>query len=229
MQRSIIETYADDFAKYASMAKQVHIQTVFDQLPGLLGQQTKYHKINPDVNSRFLKEAVHCLQLAGVIYRVYATSASGLPLNSLLNFNRYKLFFLDIGLIATKSGLSAAVLLSEDILTVNRGEMAEQFVCQELLAYQSCFHQAELQYWFREQRNSQAEVDFVMQYNTHIIPIEVKAGAIGHLKSLQVMMQEKQLPLGVRVSQLPLALDKNKGILSIPFYMVSEIARIVIN
>lgn len=226
-QHHIIETYVDDFAKYASMAKQVHLKTVFDQLPRLIGQQTKYHTINPDVQSRFLKEAIHCLELAGVIDRVYATSATGLPLNAQLNMNKYKLFFLDVGLLAAKSGLLVPVLMNEDLLLVNRGEMAEQFVCQELLAYQAAYKRADIQYWVREKKSSQAEVDFVTQCGTHIVPIEVKAGAIGRLKSLQVMMQEKTLSLGVRVSQLPLSYDATKHILSVPFYLLSELERLV--
>ena len=226
-QHHIIETYVDDFAKYASMARQVHLKTVFDQLPRLIGQQTKYHTINPDVQSRFLKEAIHCLELAGVIHRVYASSATGLPLNAQLNMNKYKLFFLDVGLLAAKSGLLASVLMSEDLLLVNRGEMAEQFVCQELLAYQPAYKRADVQYWTREKKSSQAEVDFVTQCETHIVPIEVKAGAIGRLKSLQVMMQEKNLSFGVRVSQLPLSYDSTKHILSVPFYLLSELERLV--
>lgn len=226
-QYSILETYMDDFAKYASMAKQVHLRTVFDQLPNLIGQQTKYHKINPDVHSRFLKEAIYCLELAGVVERIYATAASGLPLNAQLNFNKYKLFFLDVGLLAAKSGLRASVLMSNDILLVNRGEMAEQFVCQELLAYQLFYKKAQLQYWTREQKSSQAEVDFVIQCGTHIIPIEVKAGTIGRLKSLQIMMQEKHLPIGVRVSTLPMVYDQDKKIFSLPFYMLSEMERLI--
>lgn len=226
-QHQILETYIDDFAKYASMAKQAHLKTVFDQLPNLIGQQTKYHKINPDVHSRFLKEAIHCLELAGVIERVYSTAATGLPLNSQVNFNKYKLFFLDIGLLAAKSGLRAQVLMSEDILLINRGEMAEQFVCQELLAYQPAYKKSNIQYWAREQKNSQAEVDFVIQCGSQIVPIEVKAGAIGRLKSLQVMMQEKNLSLGLRVSQLPLSFDADKRILTLPFYLLSEIERLI--
>ncbi len=227
-QHRILETYADDFAKYASIAKQAHLKTVFDQLSGLIGQQTKYHKINPDVHSRFLKEAIHCLELAGVIYKIYATAATGLPLNAQINFSKYKLFFLDVGLLAAKSGLLSSVLMSKDILLVNRGEMAEQLVCQELLAYQPFYKKADLQYWIREQKSSQAEVDFVMQYGTQVIPIEVKASAIGRLKSIQVMMQEKKLPFGLRVSQLPLSFDTDRRILSLPFYMLHEIERLSI-
>ena len=70
-------------------------------------------------------------------------------------------------------------------------------------------------------------MDFLIQHHAQIIPIEVKSGSTGRLKSLQVMMQEKKLPIGVRISQSPLTFDKNKSILSIPFYMVSEITRLV--
>ena len=104
--------------------------------------------------------------------------------------------------------------------------MAEQFVCQELLAYQPAYKRADIQYWAREKKNSHAEVDFVTQCETKILPIEVKAGAIGRLKSLQVMMQEKDLQLGIRVSQLPLAFEKNKNIMSLPFYLLSELERL---
>lgn len=226
-QYQILENYIDDFAKYASNANRVYLKTVFEQLPNLIGQQTKYHKINPDVHSRFLKEAINCLELAGIVYRVCATAASGLPLNAQINNNKYKLYFIDTGLLAAKSNLLASVLMSQDILLINRGEMAEQFVGQELLAYQPSYKNADLHYWVREQKSSQAEVDFTIQVQSNIIPIEVKAGAIGRLKSLQVMMQEKQLPLGVRVSQLPLSIDQNKHIVSVPFYMISEIERLV--
>lgn len=227
MQTSILETYIDDFAKYASSAKQVHLQTVFNQLPSLIGHRTKYHKIDPDVHSRFLKEAIYLLEKSGVLYPVYACSAAGIPLNATLNFNRYKLFFLDVGLLTSKSGLSAKILLSDDILKINDGEIAEQFVCQELLAAQSYYQAPQLQYWAREQKQSLAEVDFVIQQEKNIVPIEVKAGSTGRLKSIQLMLQEKNLPLGIRISQLPLALDSNKPILSVPFYMISEINRLV--
>jgi len=137
------------------------------------------------------------------------------------------MFFLDVGLISAKSGLSAEILMNKDLLAVDRGKIAEQFACQELLVQQSCFKKSELFYWENERKGAQAEVDFLIQHHAQIIPIEVKSGSTGRLKSLQVMMQEKKLPIGVRISQSPLTFDKNKSILSIPFYMVSEITRLV--
>jgi predicted AAA+ superfamily ATPase len=227
MQMSILETYRDDFAKYSTRAGQVHLQTVFSQLPNLVGEMTKYSKINPDVQSKFLKEAIHCLEMAGVVNRVYATKAGGIPLAGLLNFQKYKLFFLDVGLLAAQSGLSAELLLSKDLMTVNRGELVEQFVCQELLAVQPVYQQAACYCWVREKTGSMAEVDFVLQQGMQIVPLEVKAGKTGRLKSIQLMMEEKQLPLGIRVSPLPLEFDAERKILSVPLYMVSEVERLI--
>lgn len=227
MQMDILSSYQNDFWKYASSnTQQEHLYNIFQQMPHLIGQQTKYHKINPDVHSRFLKAAISCLSWAGVVYPVYATHAAGLPVNAGLNYSKYKLFFLDVGLITAKSNLSAAVLMSEDILLINRGALAEQLVCQELLAYQAPYQEAQVQYWSREEKSSQAEVDFVIQHENRILPIEVKAGNTGRLRSLQLMMKEKQLELGVRISELPLQWDANTHILSLPFYMISEIGRL---
>ena len=179
------------------------------------------------MRSYALKEAIDCLQSAGIVYKIHHTAASGIPLNTLLDLNKYKLFFLDVGLVTVKSGLSAKVLMDKEILLLNRGEIAEQFVCQELLANRSYFKKPELYYWSRPEKTSTAEVDFVIQQEDKIIPIEVKAGSTGQLKSLKIMMQEKKLPIGVRISQKKLSYESEKKIISIPLYMVSEIGRLV--
>ena len=99
-----------------------------------------------------------------------------------------------------------------------------QFVGQEILAYDDPYNNNELYYWAREGRGN-AEVDYVTTVDSQIIPIEVKAGATGTLKSLRILMEEKKLPLGVRISQHKLGLDKS--VLSIPLYMISELNRLV--
>ena len=102
---------------------------------------------------------------------------------------------------------------------------AEQFVGQELVAYSSPWEADSLYFWMREQKSSTAEVDFVKTCHTHIIPIEVKAGKTGRLKSLHMFLAEKKLPYGIRLSQAPLAVINN--IISLPLYMVGEIDRII--
>ena len=107
----------------------------------------------------------------------------------------------------------------------NQGAIAEQFVGQELLAYANPYQEGELFFWEREQRSSAAEVDFVVQIKGHIIPIEVKAGHTGRLKSLHIFMQENSSPLGIRISQKPLEFDGS--ILTLPFYLISQLERLV--
>jgi predicted AAA+ superfamily ATPase len=175
--------------------------------------------------SRDIKNALEILGYAGLIYQAYSTAASGLPLISLINEKKFKVLFLDIGLVTRTSHLNTELLLTEDILLVNRGMLAEQFVGQELLAYASPLEEAKLYFWCREVPSSMAEVDFVTNVDAKIIPIEVKAGTTGQLRSLRMLMQEKKLSLGIRISQKPLAFDGQ--ILSLPIYMVGEMSRLI--
>ncbi len=110
-------------------------------------------------------------------------------------------------------------------MLLNRGTLAEQFVGQELLAYGNKQESGHLFFWVREQTGSSAEVDYVITVHDQIIPLEVKSGAVGKLKSLKLFMQEKSSKLGIRVSQAPL--DYSNNILSVPFYLISQIPRLV--
>jgi hypothetical protein len=123
--------------------------------------------------------------------------------------------------------LDSEILLYGDILPLNNGALAEQLVGQELLAYQDQHLIPELYFWIREQKNSSAEVDYLIIIDGEIIPLEVKSGATGKLKSLKLFMEEKKSKIGIRVSQNALSLDNN--ILSIPFYLLSELPRLVRN
>ena len=96
---------------------------------------------------------------------------------------------------------------------------------QELLAYQDCRLEPQLHYWSRDEIGSQAEVDYLISLDSQIIPIEVKSGTTGKLKSMHLLMREKNLPLGIRLSESPLALHHQ--ILSVPFYLIHEIPRLV--
>lgn len=224
MQTVLLNTYQNDFGKYATRSEHRYLRRLFEKIPGFIAQRIKYVQIDPEVRSRELKEALMSLRYAGLIYPVYSTAGSGLPLVSLVNEKKMKLLFLDIGLTVRSMQLEAELLLKENILLVNRGTMAEQFVGQELLVYASRLEEAAVYFWCREERSSQAEIDFLTTVGVNIIPIEVKAGVTGQLKSLHLFMKERGSSVGVRVSQHPLAIDGK--ILSIPLYMVSEVARL---
>jgi predicted AAA+ superfamily ATPase len=141
-----------------------------------------------------------------------------------MNEKKFKILFLDVGLMVYASRAEAELLL-EDVILVNRGAIAEQFVGQELLAYIPSYEEGSLYFWSREKKSSMAEVDFIITVGSKIIPVEVKAGSTGRLKSLHLLMKENNLALGVRVSQQPLSFDGH--ILSVPIYMVGEISRLV--
>lgn len=223
-QSIILNTYRDDFGKYAKDTQLKYLHTLYDKTPGLVGEHFQYTKVDPHADPRQLRVALEKLTYAGLIYPVYSVSASGLPLLLTKNEKKFKLYFLDIGLIHRAMRLDLENLLREDLMLLNRGTLAEQFVAQELLAYSDCHEQQHLSFWMREKKGSSAEVDFVIQEGKWIIPLEVKAGTTGRLRSLHLFIEEKKSPLAIRISQYPLSFQE--GILSLPLYLISEIQRL---
>ena len=191
VQRSIVETYQDDFAKYASHAELVRLQRVFGQIPRNIGRKIKYVNLSREERSREIKVCVELLVRAQVCQKVSASHCSGLPLSAEAAGDVYKLIFMDVGIVNYMCGgrwndLSEATGQA----LVNEGPLAEQFVGQHL-AYLDR-GRPQLHYWLREGRSNNAEVDYVVSRGMRILPVEVKAGASGSLKSLQQFVLEKK-------------------------------------
>lgn len=227
IQLSLLNTFRNDFGKYSSSAKHKYLQRLFDKTPGIVAQHFKYSQIDPEMQARDLRSAIETLKYAGLLYQVWASKATGLPLNALVNHKKYKLLFLDIGLVKANSNIDAELMLSKDLMLINKGNLAEQFVGQELLALSPAYTPGEIYYWERDEKNSSAEVDYVINIADYIIPIEVKSGKAGTLKSLNYFLQNANTKksIGVKISMQPLGLHNN--ILSIPLYMLSELERLV--
>lgn len=222
-QSDIIHTYEKDFGHYATRVNLDHLRKCFQKIPHMLGEQIKYNKIDPDIKSRELKVALSMLEDAYLLHRVHATTATGFPLDATLNEKKFKFAFLDVGLITRINQLSAPLLLGDDPMLINRGALTEQFVAQELLAYAPDYEKTKLYFWARDDFGT-AEIDFVLPIGSHIVPIEVKAGKTGTLRSLKVYQNSHHQPLGIRLSTSPLSRENN--ILSIPLYLISEISRL---
>lgn len=156
-----------------------------------------------------------------------------------LNANVFKAFFLDIGL---ENHLCKIQLIDPlNILTINEGALAEQFTAQELLTLGTPFEEPQLFYWAREEKNSNAEVDFLFQHNNTVFPIEVKSGKTGTLKSMHVYLSEKKLKTGIRFNtDLPsfgeFKTKVRSGVnnseitfqlLSLPLYMINQLPRLL--
>lgn len=225
IQTSILTTFRKDFGKYANRMPHKHLQTIFAKVPGLIGQWLKYSTLDPETSPSTLKNALQKLCDAGLIILVHATSGSGIPLISHVNEKKCKYLFLDVGLAQRACNLGLELLFKENLILINDGALAEQFVGQELIAYTRREVADNLFSWLREEKNSSAEIDFLIAVDSHIVPIEVKAGAIGSLRSLKIFLSEKKCPLGVRISETPFSLTQN--ILSIPFYLIEQLPRLV--
>lgn len=225
IHRILLSTYRADFSKYATPAEQKYLVALFDGIFSMIGQQFKYSKIDPDMRSRDLKKALEHLEWAGLIEPIYASSGAGIPLSAQIKRTHFKLCFLDIGLVHHALNIDPELVMSKDLVHINRGALAEQFVGQELLACADPHQEGQLFYWQRDKKGSEAEVDYLLAIAHYIIPIEVKAGPYGRLKSLHQFMDEKKTPIGIHISQNPLSLEN--GILSVPFYLINKLARLV--
>ena len=225
IQISILTAYRKDFGKYAGRTPHQHLETIFTKVPGLIGKWLKYSILDPNVPSSSLQTALRKLCEAGLVLLIYATSGAGLPLISHMNEKKCKFLFLDIGLVQRACNLGLELLFNEQLLLINRGELAEQFVGQELLAYFGKDDIGALFSWMREEKSSSAEIDFLLAIDSRMVPIEVKAGKIGSLRSLKIFLEEKKIPIGVRISESPLSLDSY--LLSMPLYMIEELPRLV--
>ncbi|MCK4813846.1 MAG: ATP-binding protein, partial [Candidatus Marinimicrobia bacterium] len=170
IQRSIVDTYHDDFAKYANQAKFKHLRKIFTAVPSMIGNKFVYTNVDPDTKSRELKDALFLLETAGLLYRVKKTSGAGIPLESHASDKYFKVIFLDIGLMHAINGMHEEIVLGKNLTDIYKGALAEQFVGQELLAYQDPYHKQSLYYWTRNKRGSSAEIDYLIQKNANLIP-----------------------------------------------------------
>ncbi len=224
LQSSILQTYQADFSKYASTAKHKHLKDVFRAIPRLVGQQIKYTHINPNFQSRDLKNGIELLEDSRCLHQICHSSGNGIPLDAQVNHKKFKMIFLDVGLMQRSLGLEPELMLKE-LMTVNRGSVAEQYVGQQLLSMTEEYEEQKLFFWVREAKNSQAEVDYLLGYGQYVLPVEVKAGKTGSLKSMRLFLQEHSAtPFGLRFSGHDLSWHDD--ILSIPLYMVEEWQRL---
>jgi predicted AAA+ superfamily ATPase len=215
---SILQTYRDDFGKYASRAKHKYLQKVFDAAARMVGQKFKYSRVDPDVQSREFKNAVELLEKAGVIHVVRQTGGEGLPLSVGASDRHFKVIFLDVGLMQNACGLSGEISSHADILAVHQGSVAEQFAGQQLIAAENPFTKSSLYYWVREAANSTAEVDYLVANHETVLPVEIKAGSTGSFRSMHLFLQQYHRPFGMTVSQKPF--HSRPPAVSIPLYAV---------
>lgn len=154
---------------------------------------------------------------------VYHSAAHGLPLGAETNLTNFKVQLLDSALMQALLGqTSEAWLLDPKVAFINKGQVAEAFVGQELLAYGAPRINNQLYYWQRDKRGSQAEVDHVIGLDQQVVPIEVKAGKGSTLKSMHLFLEEHPNSVyGIRFSTQNAHVYGN--VISLPLYCVMNL------
>jgi len=223
IQRTIIDTYQDDFGKYSRKLKHRYLSKIYNAVPKMVGRKFVYAHVDNTIKSRELKEALELLEMAGIVRKIRRTSGAGLPLEAGVKEAYFKVLFLDVGLLHSVNGIYKNTVQSKDFTVLFKGAVAEQFVGQELLAYQNPYSKPLLYYWAREAKNSNAELDYILQKEGSIIPIEVKSGSIGRMKSMHIFMEKYQIEQGIKISQAPY--DSSNRIISLPFYALEGFMR----
>lgn len=239
---SIVSTYEDDFAKYARQKELALLQRVYRLIPMNVGRKIRYVNFSRENRSRDVKGAIEMLSKARVCCQVFASRCSGIPLHADINPSTFKLLFLDVGLMNHISGVDWSTLQRmDDVRLVNEGAVAEQFVGQHLAYPDDGRGPPRPVYWLREGRASNAEVDYIVSSGSWIVPVEVKAGKSGSLRSLHQFVFEKSAHTAIRfdtnqpsrqnVSHRVRSKDRDGRtdyqLLSLPLYAVDELGRLL--
>ena len=207
VQDDIVLTYQDDFPKYRKRVDPTLLRLTLQSVALQIGNKFVYSQVGGGYSTNEVKKALDMLTLAGIITPVIHTNANGLPLGSEVDPTYRKMLLLDSGLLlrwlnmsGDTSELTAQILTNSATDLVNKGALTEMIAGLELLRYRTPNMRHELFYWVRKAKNAQAEVDYLATYQSEVLPIEVKAGTQGGMKSLWQFMREKKLKNAIRAS-----------------------------
>ncbi len=214
LQQKILTGYENDFAKYAPNEVVPKIRLVWQALIAQLAKENRkfiYGQIKQGARAKDFELAINWLVAAGLILKVNRAETPKLPLNAYMDYDAFKLFLVDIGLLNAIGNLDQKILLEKNkILHEFKGALTEQFVCQQLKP------KTELYYWTAT--NASAEIDFLVQHQNQIIPIEVKAEENLKAKSLKLFVEKYSSTTAIRTSMS--MYRKETWLTNIPLYAI---------
>lgn len=227
---SLLSGYKDDIEKYAQRPKEQDIlRYILNYGWGLAGQRFQFSKFcSSSYKSAEMGDAFRTLEKTLLLELVYPLISTSFPILPDLKRSP-KLLWLDTGLVNYVAGMQESLLFTSDTDELWNGHIAEQVVGQELLGASFVFGVKRM-FWVRDARNSQAEVDFVYKYKSHLIPVEVKTGDNSKLRSLHQYMDESQEDIALRLWNGPLTSDlirlpsgKQYTLYNMPFYYAGQL------
>lgn len=222
-QRDIMQNLKEDFAKYKTRIDPSVLRTTLRSVVDQTGQQFTFSNSELELTYAKARNCTDLMERAKIVLRIECTHANGIPLGGDINPKDNKFMLLDTGLYLSETGLDLSEWIADaPAKFVNRGRLAEMFVAHELKKSGSPLQDNLLYYWHRENGNGKAEVDFVVQYRNAPLPIEVKSGTRGSMKSLRILMDEKSFKLGVRTSEENFGSLDDGRIQIVPLYFIGE-------
>lgn len=196
IQNEILKSYDYDFSKHAPADVVPRIRMLWNSLPAQLSKENRkfiYGLVKEGARAREYEIALQWLFDGGLIHRVNNVTAPRLPLKSYEDKSAFKIYALDVGLLAAMSGLDSSIIVEGNrIFTEFKGALTEQYVLQELLLSHEPYYYAK--------KNSQLEIDFLIQESGQIIPIEVKAEENLKARSLRQFVADNESETAYRVS-----------------------------
>jgi len=223
----LITVLKTDFAKYRKRIPLLLLNEVFESVMHQTEGKFVYEHAAPGNSSAMVRQALELLIMAGLVHPVTHTSANGIPLGAEANRKYRRIIPCDTSLFLHILGLRSELLPAADFSAVNRGSLAEIFTGLELLKASSCFALQELFYWQRSANpgssQGNAQVDFIIQKGSKIIPIEVKSGTQGSMQSLRLFMKEKNINKGIRTSLENFRRYENIDVY--PLYAIGNVVR----
>ena len=222
VQDEIIETYQLDFNKYRPKTDISCLKAVFSSVAAQVGTQIKYTGLASGFTIPTIKKAFESLQLARITAKIKAVGNPGLPIEVQASEKKFKSIFLDTGLMNRTIGLEYnEAFIHKNLVAIYKGQLAEQFVGQEFEAK----NRRQLYYWARDAKNSNAEIDFLEIREGRFIPVEVKDGPSGRLRSLHLFRDQHQPLFSVVFHSGPTGILKDELIVFLPLYFAGSFAQ----
>ncbi|MBA7577497.1 hypothetical protein ES708_19350 [subsurface metagenome] len=222
IQKGILQAYEQDFSKHAPIEIVPGIRMLWNSIPAQLAKENRkfiYGLIKEGARAKDYEIAITWLIDCGLIHKINRVSKPAIPLKAYTDFSAFKLFLVDIGLLAAMGNIDTKILLEGNVIFEEfKGAITEQFVLQQLLDIKKF----DIYYWSAQK--STAEIDFLVQYEGNAIPIEVKAEENLQAKSLKVFCQKYNPRVAVRTSMSDFR--KETWLTNIPLYVISELQNI---
>lgn len=219
IQKNLLNYYQQDFSKHAEVSLVPRLNLVWNSIPMQLAKENKkyiYGQVREGARAKDFELAIQWLLDCGLIHKVQRVNKPSLPLKAYIDFNAFKIFLLDIGLLIAMADLDAQVIIDGNrIFTEFKGALTEQYILQQMIA------EVGIEPYYFSTANSKGEIDFLLQGRTSIVPVEVKAEENLRAKSLKAFCNKYQPKFAVRTSMSDYR--EQEWMTNIPLYNIDRI------